>query len=190
MKVLQTSPLPLGYGTIGVKRLGLYHAFATLKRYTEGMIRVLFVCLGNICRSPMAEAIFRHKVNEASLADKIEVDSAGTGDWHVGNPPHHGTRKILDKFGISYAGMAARQIEREDLRTFDYILTMDNMNLAGVRSLGSGSAVISPLLGYAPELGILEVPDPYYTGGFEGVYAMIDVACSALLTAIRNDHNL
>jgi protein-tyrosine phosphatase len=155
-----------------------------------GMIRVLFVCLGNICRSPMAEAVFRYKVTAAGLADRIEVDSAGTGYWHVGEPPHRGTRRTLDEKGISHTGMAARQIEVADLDLFDYILTMDDANYADVRALGPSRAVVRPLLSYAAELGLTEVPDPYYTGGFDGVYLLVDCACDALLAAIRRDHGI
>src|SRR5690554_5601609 len=93
------------------------------------MIRVLFVCLGNICRSPMAEAVFRHYVEEAGLSHRIEVDSAGTGDWHIGNPPHQGTRNILRKQQISYDGIKARQVNGEDFTSFDYIIAMDEQNL-------------------------------------------------------------
>jgi protein-tyrosine phosphatase len=154
------------------------------------MIRVLFVCLGNICRSPMAEAIFRHKVKLAGLAKEIEVDSAGTGSWHVGDVPHRGTRRVLDDFKISHEGMTARQIEKADLDSFDYILTMDNLNLSDVRALGKGTAKIGPLMEYAREFGTLEVPDPFYTGGFEGVYKMVDAACANLLNTIRAAHTL
>lgn len=157
------------------------------------MIRVLMVCLGNICRSPMAEAVFRHKVTQAGLDGKIEVDGAGTGNWHLGEPPHRGTRKVLDRNGVSYAAMTARQILPTDLDGFDYVLTMDEMNRADVLALRRASdykAVVRPLLEYAPHLNIAEVPDPYYTGGFEAVYQMIDVACDGLLAAIRRDHGL
>jgi protein-tyrosine phosphatase len=155
-------------------------------------IRVLFVCLGNICRSPMAEAVLRHRIAEAGLTDRIEVDSAGTGDWHVGNPPHHGTRGILREKGISTEGMRARQIVSSDLAEFDYILTMDDSNFAGVRTLRhvAARAVTRPLMSYAPETGVAEVPDPYLTGGFPEVYRLVDAACQKLLDDIRRDHGL
>ncbi len=155
-------------------------------------IRVLFVCLGNICRSPMAEAVFRHKVAHAGLSDRIKADSAGTGDWHAGSPPHRGTRGILTEKGISTEGMRARQIMSADLDAFDYVLTMDEENLAGVTALkvASSGAVIRPLMAYAPDMRVREVPDPYLTGGFPEVYRLVDAACDGLLTAIRRDHRL
>jgi protein-tyrosine phosphatase len=154
------------------------------------MIRVLFVCLGNICRSPMAEAVFRHKVAAAGLARTIEIDSAGTGDWHVGEPPHSGTRTILAVYGIDTTGLRARQIDDDDLELFDYIVTMDDANLAQVQSLGTARAVVRPLLVFAPQTGVREVPDPYYTGGFEEVYRLVDAACDGLLETIRTEHAL
>ena len=153
------------------------------------MIRVLFVCLGNICRSPMAEAVFLHKVRAAGLGDKIEADSAATGDWNLGNAPHRGTRAILEREGIDYTHVA-RLITRRDLGDFDYVLTMDNQNLADVQALGSGRATVRPVLDYAPTSGLSEVPDPYYTGGFDGVHALIDEAAKGLLAAIRAAHTL
>src|SRR5262244_2724153 len=99
------------------------------------MVRVLFVCLGNICRSPMAEAVFAHKVRAAGLENKIEADSAGTGHWHLGEPPHPGTQRILRARNIAF-DHSARLLTRDDLDAFDYILTMDEMNLRDVRSLG------------------------------------------------------
>ncbi len=138
----------------------------------------------------MAEAVLRHKVRAAGLDAQIEVDSAGTGGWHVGSPPHKGTTGLLREKNIDFAGIRARQIERGDLNGFDYILTMDDSNLAGVRVLGAGSAVVRPLLEYAPDAPVTEVPDPFYTGGFSGVYDLIDAACDGLLAAIRRDHPL
>jgi protein-tyrosine phosphatase len=153
------------------------------------MIRVLFVCLGNICRSPMAEAVFAHKVREAGLSDTIYTDSAGTGHWHIGNPPHHGTRRILAKKAIQYSH-AARQIVASDLEKFDYILTMDDDNYQNVVHMGKGKAVVRRFLEYAPDSGISEVPDPYYTGNFEEVYELVDKASEGLLQAIRQERNL
>ena len=99
------------------------------------MIHILFVCLGNICRSPMAEAIFREKVKKEGLADRIHVDSAGTGDWHIGKPPHQGTREILKANGISDEGLFARQIKTNDLNEYDYIIAMDTENVKNIKEL-------------------------------------------------------
>ena len=153
------------------------------------MVRVLFVCLGNICRSPMAEAVFAHKVRAAGLEDKIEADSAGTGDWHIGQPPHRGTRAMLKEHQIDYTH-AARLIAATDLEAFDYVLTMDSQNLANVQALGTGRAVVRPFLEYAPHLPMREVPDPYLTGGFSEVYDLVDAAADGLLQAVRAEHGL
>ncbi len=153
------------------------------------MVRVLFVCLGNICRSPMAEGVFMHKVRAAGLEDEIEADSAGTGHWHVGSPPHHGTRAVLARNGIEYAHQA-RRIAEADLDTFDYVLTMDDQNLRDVQEIGAGRAVVRPFLAYAPGSGVREVPDPYLVGGFEGVYDLVNQASEGLLKAIREEHGL
>ncbi len=153
------------------------------------MIRVLFVCLGNICRSPMAEAVFAHKVRAAGLEDNIDVDSAATGDWNLGNAPHRGTRAVLERAGIDGYTHAARLITPRDLETFDYIITMDNQNLADVRAMGPARAVVRPFLEYAPNADETEVPDPYYDGGFEGVYELINAAADGLLQAIRQEHH-
>jgi protein-tyrosine phosphatase len=153
------------------------------------MVRVLFVCLGNICRSPMAEAVFMHKVRAAGLADRICADSAGTGGWHEGERPHSGTRKILRTYNIEY-DHRARLLTRDDLASFDYILAMDEQNFRDVQQLGSGTAHVARFLDYAPQTGVREVPDPYYSGGFEGVYRLLDAAADGLLAAIRRDHAL
>ncbi|MBV9866558.1 MAG: low molecular weight phosphotyrosine protein phosphatase [Abitibacteriaceae bacterium] len=153
------------------------------------MIRVLFVCLGNICRSPMAEAVFMHLVREAGLENKIEADSAGTGSWHIDSVPHPGTLGILEAKGIPYEGLG-RQIKRDDLDKFDYIVTMDDENLRNVRRLGKGRAKVAPLLDYAPHAEIREVPDPYFDGGFDVVYHLVHEGAVGLLAAIRQEHGL
>jgi protein-tyrosine phosphatase len=158
-------------------------------------IRVLFVCMGNICRSPMAEAVFNHMVRAADLEERIEADSAGTDDWHTGSAAHAGTLEILQHNGIAYDGRG-RQIRAADLNDFDYIVTMDDDNLRGVQQLGQGRAVVRPLLEYAAEESgarlnsIRQVPDPYYDGRFDTTYDLVGEGCRGLLDAIRREHAL
>ena len=154
------------------------------------MIRVLFVCLGNICRSPMAESVFLHQVRAAGLENSIEVDSAGTGDWHLGNRPHEGTLEILKRNGIA-EGSRARQIRASDLSEFDYIVVMDERNLRDVGfQIGTGRAHVQRLLDYVPEIADKNVPDPYFTGDFDSVYDLVQRGCEALLAQIRAQHQL
>ena len=134
----------------------------------------------------MAEAVFRHKVQQAGLSDRIAIDSAGTGYWHVGEPPHRNTRKELEKYGIGHDGMTARQITRNDLDTFDYILTMDEQNLADVIALGTARAVVRPFLEYLPVPGPREVPDPYY-GTDKDFKDVIQLLKSATESFIKNE---
>ncbi|MCM3783856.1 low molecular weight phosphotyrosine protein phosphatase [Neobacillus mesonae] len=149
------------------------------------MIRVLFVCLGNICRSPMAEAIFRHKIKERGLADQILVDSAGTGDWHIGKPPHEGTQKILGLHSISFEGMKARQVAGSDFGSFDYIVCMDDSNERNLRKLsGADQANILKFMDLLPDETHREVPDPYYTGNFDEVHRLINLGSGVLLDKI------
>jgi len=149
------------------------------------MVNVLFVCLGNICRSPMAEAVLRHKITDRGLSDEIHVDSAGTGDWHIGKPPHEGTRNILELNGIGYEGVTARLVQSGDFEKFHYIVCMDNSNASNVRKLPGGeNAELLYFMDLLPEESLREVPDPYFTGNFEQVYDLINAGCSVLLDKI------
>ncbi|MDQ8733724.1 low molecular weight protein-tyrosine-phosphatase [Paenibacillus sp. LHD-38] len=154
---------------------------------------ILFVCLGNICRSPMAEAVMRHQVEQAHLADRIEVDSAGTGDWHLGHPPHEGTRKLLDQHQISHQGMKARLVAESDFESFDYIVCLDTKNLRDVRELlekagiEESGAKLFTFMELLPDRGIADVPDPYYDGNFPFVFELVDSGCKELLKRIQAD---
>jgi protein-tyrosine phosphatase len=155
------------------------------------MVKVLFVCLGNICRSPMADGIFQHLVNAAGLEDKIKVDSAGTASWHEGERAHRGTRKILKEHGIVYDGRS-RPIKASDFQEFDYILAMDSSNYSNImaRRPKDSKAQIAMFLSYATGVNDTDVPDPYYSGNFEYVYNLVLNGSQGLLEAIREDHNL
>ena len=152
------------------------------------IVKVLFVCLGNICRSPMAEAVLRHKIKERGLSQKISVDSAGTGDWHIGKVPHEGTRSILDQNGIGYEGVTARLVGSDDFNTFDYIVCMDESNASNVRKLPGGEkAELEFFMDLLPDEELREVPDPYFTGNFKQVFDLIDAGCTVLLDKIVED---
>lgn len=153
---------------------------------------MLFVCLGNICRSPLAEGLFREQVERAGLADSIDVDSAGLGDWHVGELPDPRTRSVAQRRGITLASRA-RQVLAEDLERFDYVIAMDEENLRGLRRLRAeapGRTEMRRLREFDPEADHLDVPDPYYGGddGFERVHDMVERACAGLLRHIRDEH--
>ncbi len=150
-------------------------------------INVTFVCLGNICRSPMAEGIFLDKVEKAGLSDHFKVDSCGTGRWHIGEEAHSGTRRILQQNNISYYGRA-RQIKQEDLETADYLIAMSQTNLQAVKRMGSTRAQVSLLLDYARGVDETDVPDPYYTGNFDYVYELVEAGTEGLLNEIREKH--
>ncbi|MES0883769.1 low molecular weight protein-tyrosine-phosphatase [Roseibium sp. SCP14] len=141
---------------------------------------VLFVCLGNICRSPLAEGVFRSIVDEAGLTDSFEIDSAGTGAWHVGNPPDPRSIEIASKHGIDISGQRARQVEEFDFERFDTILAMDRNNLASLKLMaGHGKAKVRLFLNAPAQ----DVPDPYYGGpdGFEDVYQLVRAGGQKLL---------
>lgn len=154
-------------------------------------IRVLFVCMGNICRSPMAEATFRHLVSQADLEEQFLIDSAGTGAWHSGEPPHRGTLAVLERNNIDPGSQRARQIRASDLHEFDYIVAMDDENLIDIRKMHNSSPTnVYRLLDFAPQTGERNVPDPYYNGGFDYVYNLVLAGCSGLLQFIRDERSL
>ena len=155
--------------------------------------RVLFVCLGNICRSPTAEGVFRHHVRKSGLSHQIHVDSAGTGAWHIGEPPDPRAIEATAAHDIDISHQSARQVTVDDIRTFDHILAMDKANLAALQHLARQAgpeARTAPVLflDYANNTSVREVPDPYYEGNFDAVVHMIDDAAEGLLEAIKSSH--
>ena len=148
-------------------------------------IRVLMVCLGNICRSPTAEAMLRKKAREAGLDDRIEVDSAGTADYHVDSPPDRRAIAHGERRGLAMKNLRGRQVGRDDFERFDFILAMDADNLADLQRIrpAGARAEVALLLSYAPGSGTREVPDPYYGGadGFETVLDLVDAAADGFI---------
>jgi protein-tyrosine phosphatase len=143
--------------------------------------RILFVCLGNICRSPAAEAVF------AGYGSAVAVDSAGTGSWHVGDPPYGAMQVAAQQRGYEMAHLRARQFVAEDFDRFDLIIAMDSQNQADIEALrpeGSGTAV-RLMTSYAPELGVDAVPDPYYTRDFEGALDIVEACATGLLREVQ-----
>lgn len=142
--------------------------------------KVLMVCLGNICRSPLAEGILKSKVD----SDKVFVDSAGTAGYHIGNAPDSRSVAVAQKYGLDISSQKCRRFSKMDFTEFDWIYVMDRSNLSNVINLAKTTEEMSKvkLLLDEVNLGIKEVPDPYYGGesGFEDVYQMIDVACEAI----------
>lgn len=158
------------------------------------MVRVLFVCLGNICRSPLSQGVFEEVVRREGLSGEIEADSAGThGFYHAGEAPDPRAQESAARRGIDISNQRARLLAREDCELFDYILTMDEQNYERVEALcrGNGSrAVVLPFLDFAPDRPEREVPDPYNGGpeGFELVMDLVEAASEGLLEDIRERH--
>jgi len=157
-------------------------------------LRILFVCLGNICRSPLAEGVFRHLVHGAGLSDHFEIDSAGTSAYHAGDPPDERTTAVARARGIMLRGRA-RPIVRADLNHFDYVIVMDAENMRAVQQLAVAAphAQVRLLREFDPQADDdLDVPDPYYGGahGFELVQDMVERSCAALLAQLREEQGL
>ncbi|HSH02477.1 MAG TPA: low molecular weight protein-tyrosine-phosphatase [Anaerolineae bacterium] len=153
------------------------------------MVQVVFVCLGNICRSPMADAVFQQMVKEAGLAEQIQVDSAGTGGWHAGEKAHRGTRQILAKHGVPYDGRA-RQVAERDMTPKTYVIAMDSQNKADLEARFGTHPRLHMLLSFAERAEVIDVPDPYYTGNFDYVYELVSDGCRGLLAHIRAEEGL
>jgi len=143
---------------------------------------ILFVCYGNLCRSPMAEAILRHRLRRSGREGRIKVDSAGTHAWAAGDPPHPDTLRVLSRNGVEAGTMRARKVTPADLQEFDQVIAMDQENLRFLNGLGPSRNPIELMMGFMPGPTWLDVPDPFIVGGFEEVYEMLDGACEGILS--------
>ncbi|PTE24262.1 protein-tyrosine-phosphatase [Staphylococcus equorum] len=151
------------------------------------MISVAFVCLGNICRSPMAEAIMRQRLLDRKITG-LNVTSRGTGEWNLGQPPHEGTQDILTKNDIPFDNMISELFKSDD--DFDYIIAMDQSNVENIKQINSNiNGQLYKLLDFS-DMNETDVPDPYYTNNFEGVYKMVQSSCDNLIDFIVKDANL
>jgi protein-tyrosine phosphatase len=153
--------------------------------------RVLFVCLGNICRSPLAEGVFASLADEAGLSERFDVDSAGTGDWHVGEKADPRSAAVARRHGVELT-CRARQVTAKDLHDFDHVIAMDQDNLRNLQRMAAssgGDASIELLREYDPDPGDGDVPDPYSGGdsGFDDVYDIVRRSCVALLAHLTAD---
>jgi protein-tyrosine phosphatase len=150
---------------------------------------VLFVCMGNICRSPTAEAVFRAAAQRAGIAQSLHIDSAGTGDWHIGEPPDKRATIAAQRRGYDLTRLRGRQVAAEDFARFGWILAMDEDNLRVLQDLRPPEypGHLGLLLELLPDAPMREVPDPYFGGpdGFEHVLDLIEQACDALLAHVR-----
>lgn len=153
------------------------------------MIKVLFVCLGNICRSPTADGIFRKLIADAGLNDQVQVDSAGTAGWHIGRAPDARTVAAAKNRGYDLSELRARQVSKMDFFEYDYILAMDNANLGDLNSLKPANYTghLGLFLAFSEQDQYREVPDPYHGGseGFELVLDLVEDAAQGLLNDIR-----
>ena len=156
-------------------------------------VKVLFVCMGNICRSPTAHGVFQSMVDEQGLSDQIIVDSAGTHSYHIGSPPDLRSQHMAQLRGVDITGLRARQFESDDFLDFDFLLAMDHTNLSNMSSLrlDKARAQLDLMLHYSEKFKQKEVPDPYFgNDGFELVFDMISDASEGLLRHIKKQFSL
>jgi len=157
-------------------------------------IGIVFICMGNICRSPTAEAVFHRYVEQAGLSEYIHIDSAGTHDYHVGDAPDARTLRAAKERGYDMSKLRGRQVEAADFSRFDYVLAMDEANLSILERLRPRDAQghLGLFLEFAEQHDEREVPDPYYGGaeGFERVLDMVEDAAGGLLKHIRQKHQV
>ncbi len=155
-------------------------------------VRILFVCMGNICRSPTAHGVFRALVESEGLHDAIGIDSAGTHAYHVGNAPDQRAQDTARSRGIELSDLVARRVEAEDFSRFDYVVAMDQDNYIALSEICPDQHVdkIHLLMDFAPHMRTREVPDPYYGGpaGFERVFDLVEAAAQGLLDEVRQRH--
>lgn len=150
-------------------------------------MNILFVCLGNICRSPLAEGVFLHIVKESGLTERITADSCGTGSWHVGSPPHADSQRVAREFGIDISYQRGRQLKKNDIDQFDLLVAMDSQNKKDIIKVCGNSKKIVMMRDFDPERDSIDVPDPYYGGidGFYEVYDILDRSSKELLAFIK-----
>lgn len=157
-------------------------------------VSVLFVCLGNICRSPTAHGVFQGMVISNGFADTINVDSAGTGDWHIGHSPDQRTAQVAASKGYDLSELRARLVTSDDFEQFDYVIAMDKANLSDLKAMQPAgyTGCLSLFLDFTTQNSHSEVPDPYYGGedGFELVFNLVEEASQGLLEHIQANHGL
>jgi len=155
------------------------------------MISIVFVCLGNICRSPLAEGIFKKMLHDEGLTTKFYVDSAGTSAYHLGDQPDYRSCQVAEKHGITLSH-EAKQLSFSDLHTFHYIIAMDNNNYRGIKALGEAKGQVILMRDFDTQEQGKDVPDPYYGGieGFEDVYQICYRSCKNLLEYIKKEQEL
>lgn len=151
-------------------------------------MKILFICLGNICRSPMAEYIMRHKLKQAGLAEKIMVESAGTAGYHDGDEMHPDTAGKLKAQGIDPQGFISSKVKKGDIDEFDLLIAMDHQNVRDLeKKFGPHPNRIFKITDLVPDIDFDHIPDPWYNGDFEGTFQLLDKCCDALLRKLQSE---